>query len=120
MTGPALGAGRLLSTPEAVAYLASLGVRTSRRMINDLRAAGDLPSVRVRGRVRILYAPADLVAAFTVTDRGARRCRSNSLGAHRAGPGISAAPSQASAFMKALDACKNPPPMPGGCAANKK
>ena len=40
-------AERLLSSEEAVDYLASRGVQTSRRMLDRLRAEGTLPWVRV-------------------------------------------------------------------------
>ena len=105
----------LLSTPEAIAHLARLGVRTSRRTLDDLRASGDLPYFTARGRVRILYARDHLAAAFL--QPGTAPCPSRSLGAGRAGHTTPAAPSPDSAFMKALALTTGPRPKPGRTGA---
>ena len=51
-----------LSTDDALAYLASLGVQTSRSGLDLARQDGRLTCIRARGRVRILYRPEDLRA----------------------------------------------------------
>jgi len=54
----------LLSTPEAIDWLKSKGVHTSRSGLDTARMRGSLRFLRVKGRVRILYRPSDLADAF--------------------------------------------------------
>ncbi|MDE4059754.1 hypothetical protein [Phaeobacter gallaeciensis] len=89
---------KLLSTPEAIEYLAEIGVRTSRGMLDRLRAQGELRYVKARGAIRILYRPADLKAAY-LEDR--TECPSHFSDAKPAGHTTRAAQSQDSAFTKA-------------------
>ncbi|WP_296433238.1 hypothetical protein [Yoonia sp.] len=95
---------RHLSTDQALAYLAARGIQTSRRMLDQLRAQGDLPFVRARGRIRILYHPAALIAALT---REENKCLKDTA-ATRAAIGICADPSRESLFMKALAQASQP------------
>ncbi|WP_162933389.1 hypothetical protein [Sulfitobacter mediterraneus] len=62
----ALEEEQLLSTAEAVEWLAENGIRTSRRGLDDLRHQGKLGYFKVRGRIRILYRKTDLAAAFVI------------------------------------------------------
>tara|TARA_R110002020_G_scaffold74540_24_gene190682 strand:- start:4658 stop:5116 length:459 start_codon:yes stop_codon:yes gene_type:complete len=89
---------RLLSTDQAVAYLAARGVQTSRRLLDQMRAEGALPWVKARGRIRILYRPAALLAAVLQEESAC----SEPTEERPAGISTSAAPSRDSTFTKAL------------------
>ena len=91
-------AERLLSTPEAVDYLAGIGVRTSRRMLEQLRSEGELRYVRAKGAVRILYRPTDLVAAYL---KECKECPSHYSDAKHVGRTTHGEQSRDTAFMKA-------------------
>jgi hypothetical protein len=94
----------MISADGGVAYLATLGIHTSRRMIDTLRATGKLRHIKARGRIKYLYRVADLAAAF-IEDQNT--C-SNFPDEQRPAPITSAAPSRDKAFLKAL-ACTTAP-----------
>jgi|TARA_R110000744_G_scaffold21911_3_gene56302 hypothetical protein len=99
----------MISADGGVAYLATLGIHTSRRMIDNLRATGKLRHIRARGRIKYLYRAADLAAAF-IEDQ---KCL-NFPDEQRAAPITSAAPSRDKAFLKAL-ACTTAPRLKRSC-----
>jgi hypothetical protein len=111
MSGPDFD--RHLSTDQAVAYLAARGIQTSRRMLDLLRAQGVLPFVRARGRIRILYHPAALIAALTSEEN---TCL-NGIGAAPAAIGICADPSRESLYTKALAQASQARPRRSGSGA---
>tara|TARA_R100000501_G_C2533437_1_gene55377 strand:+ start:144 stop:539 length:396 start_codon:yes stop_codon:yes gene_type:complete len=90
----------LLSTAEAIDYLEAQGVTTSRRSLDALRAEGTLPWLKARGKIRILYRPADLLAAVL---QEANQC-SKSPNEKAEKVTTSAARSRDAAYLKALNA----------------
>lgn len=55
---------RLLNSKAAVEMLQKLGVDTSRRTLDAMRAKGELKWISAKGRTRILYRRTDLIEAF--------------------------------------------------------
>jgi len=106
----------LLSTAEAVAFLARLGVKTSRRTIDQLRTDGTLPAIEARGRIKYLYQRNELIDAFT---KDHDPCLSLS-GARKAETSTCAAPSRANTFMKALALATAPQQMYSAHDARQK
>jgi len=93
-----------LTTDEALEYLAGFKIFTSRSGLDVKHKGGELPRVNVSGRVRILYRPADLLAAFM---QGETACPSQSSGAKakmgsQREAGSSGGQSRGRAFTKAL------------------
>jgi hypothetical protein len=107
----------MLSTADAVAYLARFGIRTSRRKIDMLRQSGALKSTEALGRIKYLFHRADLIAAFTKDHRPP--CI-NFSDAKRAATTTCAAPSRDSLFLKALAQATAPQRMRLGSGAKAK
>ena len=89
-------AERYLSTAEALAYLATIGLPSSRNTLDRLHAEGVLTRYKTRGRSRIAYRTGDLLAAIIEEDE---TCLSHSKSAAKSG--TSKAPSLVSKFEKA-------------------
>jgi hypothetical protein len=71
----ALQEGENLTTDEALAWLKTLNIQTSRSGLNKARASGKLQWLKVSGKNRILYRRDHLAAAFF---EGLQSCPSNS------------------------------------------
>ena len=88
-----------LTTDQAIEWLKSQGIHTSRSGLDRARHAGRLPWLKVSGRARILYRRADLAAAFF---EGIQQCHSGNSSAAPGATFTSGEPSQGKAFTKAL------------------
>lgn len=72
-----------LNSAEAVLWLSERGIHTSRSGLDVARNTGRLNYLRVRGKSRILYSPADLARAFVVEYVDNNQAPSNSQLARR-------------------------------------
>ncbi|MEL7132842.1 MAG: hypothetical protein AAGK77_10545 [Pseudomonadota bacterium] len=108
-----------LSTDEAIAYLASFGVVTSRSGLDQMRDAGKLAWIKARGRVRVLYRPADLLTAF-LDPQDAKDDTWASRSTNAATSGTSEAPLPGSAYAKALALATRGKPMRSECGSKGK
>ena len=108
----ALSEEHLLTTDEAIAFLARFKIFTSRSGLDSKFKSGSLARVEGSGRVRILYRPPDLLNAFFKGE--VQKCPSFSFGAKtpKANPpeiSSSGVPSQDKAFMRALELATKKP-----------
>ena len=113
----ALKTGENLTTDEAIEWLKSVGILTSRSGLDHARKTGRLEWLKVRGRQRILYTRAALAEAFF---EGVKKCPSNLPAETTAAISTSEEQSQDSQFTKALALATRKPPKQSAFAQRRK
>ncbi|MEM9058955.1 MAG: hypothetical protein AAGD13_00710 [Pseudomonadota bacterium] len=108
LTPAELAEVRRLSSDEAIAWLAERGVHTSRTTLDNMHRAGKLRRYIQAGRVRIVYLPDDLIAAFF---KGIDQpCPSISSAGQAGRHGTSEAPSPGARYARAQELLGKPTP----------